>query len=96
MVPIPEFIDIWFLDREAQPSDKSAVDVVIDTVRLEKERLEKLEEDIMCESGPEDPRLESIYEKLDKMDPSTFEKRAGAPRLRAHPRLATMPLPRAW
>mmetsp|Transcript_22705 Transcript_22705/g.49616 ORF Transcript_22705/g.49616 Transcript_22705/m.49616 type:complete len:703 (+) Transcript_22705:142-2250(+) len=77
MVPIPEFIDIWFLDREAQPSDKSAVDVVIDTVRLEKERLEKLEEDIMCESGPEDPRLESIYEKLDKMDPSTFEKRAG-------------------
>merc|ERR1711865_283867 len=24
-----------------------------------------------------DPRLESIYEKLEKIDPSTFEKRAG-------------------
>ena len=46
-------------------------------VRLEKERLEKLEEDIMTEVGPEDPRLETIYEKLDKMDPSTFDKRAG-------------------
>merc|ERR1712160_129888 len=31
----------------------------------------------MSEEGPEDPRLESIYEKLEKIDPSTFEKRAG-------------------
>ena len=29
------------------------------------------------EVGPEDPRLEAIYEKLEKMDPSTFQKRAG-------------------
>ena len=76
-IPIPDFIDIWFLDHEAEPSDRSAKDFVIDTVRLEKERLEKLEEDIMSEVGPEDPRLEAIYEKLDKLDPSTFDKRAG-------------------
>ena len=31
----------------------------------------------MSEEGPEDPRLESIYEKLEKIDPSTFEKRVG-------------------
>ena len=31
----------------------------------------------MSEEGPEDPRLEAIYEKLDKMDPTTFDKRAG-------------------
>merc|ERR1719331_3791371 len=49
-IPIPEFIDIWYLDKEAEPS---AIDFVIDTVRLEKERLEKLEEEIMSESGPE-------------------------------------------
>jgi len=77
LVPIPDFIDIWYLDKEAEPSDKSAVDFVVDTVRLEKERLERLEEEIMTEVGPEDPRLEIIYEKLDKMDPSTFDKRAG-------------------
>jgi ATP-binding cassette subfamily F protein 2 len=76
-IPIPDFIDIWFLDHEAEPSDRSAKDFVIDTVRLEKERLEKLEEDIMSDVGPEDPRLEAIYEKLDKLDPSTFDKRAG-------------------
>mmetsp|Transcript_28586 Transcript_28586/g.87476 ORF Transcript_28586/g.87476 Transcript_28586/m.87476 type:complete len:702 (+) Transcript_28586:96-2201(+) len=77
MVPIPEFIDIWFLDREAEPTDRTAVETVIDTVRLEKERLEALEEEIMSENGPEDPRLDSIYDKLERMDPSTFEKRAG-------------------
>jgi len=77
MLPIPEFIDIWFLDKEAEPSNRTAVDSVVDTVRNEKERLEALEEEIMSTMGPSDPRLEPIYEKLDKMDPATFEKRAG-------------------
>jgi len=76
-VPIPDFVDIWFLDREAEPTDRTAMETVIDTVREEKDRLEKLEEDIMSDVGPEDPRLEMIYEKLEKIDPSTFEKRAG-------------------
>mmetsp|Transcript_64213 Transcript_64213/g.143506 ORF Transcript_64213/g.143506 Transcript_64213/m.143506 type:complete len:715 (-) Transcript_64213:805-2949(-) len=77
LIPIPDFIDIWYLDKEADPSEKSAVDFVVDTVRLEKERLEALEEEIMSTTGPEDARLEIIYEKLEKMDPSTFDKRAG-------------------
>ena len=77
MLPIPDFIDVWFLDKEAEPEDRSAVDVVVDTVRLEKERLEALEEEIMSNEGPEDPRLDAIYERLDRMDPATFDKRAG-------------------
>ena len=31
----------------------------------------------LVQVGPDDPRLEQIYEKLDKMDPTTFDKRAG-------------------
>jgi len=38
MVPIPDFIDIWFLDHEAEPTDRTALETVIDTVRLEKDR----------------------------------------------------------
>ena len=76
-VPIPDFIDVWYLDKEAEPSDRTALESVIDTVRNEKERLEKLEEDIMSDVGPEDARLEAIYDKLERMDPTTFEKRAG-------------------
>ena len=59
MVPIPEFIDIWFLDKEADPSDRTAVESVIDTVRNEKERLEAMEEEIMSTVGPDDPRRAS-------------------------------------
>ena len=32
-IPIPEFIDIWYLDKEADPSDRTAIESVIDTVR---------------------------------------------------------------
>ena len=77
LIPIPDFIDIWYLDKEADPSERTALESVIDTVRSEKERLEALEEAIMTETGPEDPRLEAIYDKLEKMDPTTFDKRAG-------------------
>ena len=76
-IPIPDFIDIWYLDKEDEPTERTALDRVVDTVRNEKERLEALEEEIMSTTGPEDPRLEAIYEKLEKMDPSTFDKRAG-------------------
>jgi hypothetical protein len=31
----------------------------------------------MSSEGPDDPRLESIYDKLERMDPNTFDKRAG-------------------
>lgn len=33
-------------------------------------------EDIIIKDGPESPTLEGIYEKIDEMDPSTFESRA--------------------
>lgn len=48
------------------------------------DRLNALEEQIMTESGPEDERLEAIYQRLEELDPSTFEARArGAPALTA-------------
>jgi len=75
-VPVPDFIDIWHLDEEAQPEERSAVDCVIDQVRAETARLDALSESILEDHGPEDSRLEDIYEKIDKLDPATFESRA--------------------
>lgn len=75
MIPIPDFIDIWYLDKEADPSDRTALEAVIDTVRVEKERLEALEEQIMTDVGPDDPRLEAIYDKLDKSKHLLFGER---------------------
>jgi ATP-binding cassette subfamily F protein 2 len=76
-VPIPEHIDIWHLSTEARPSDRSAIQCVIDVVEKEQHRLEKMEEDLMSEKGPEAFELVDVYDRLEKLDPNTFEMRAG-------------------
>ena len=50
-VPIPEHIDIWFLCEEAQPSDVTALQAVIDTAAGEVTRLEVLAEKLVEELG---------------------------------------------
>jgi len=75
-VPVPDFIDIWHLHEEAKPQDRSAVECVIDVVREEAARLEKESEDLLEDVGPDAPQLDLIYERLEKLDPDTFESRA--------------------
>jgi len=75
-VPIPQHMDLYHLHDEVAPSEMTALDSVVDYIREELKRLEALEEQIMTESGPEDERLQSIYERFEELDPSTFEVRA--------------------
>jgi ATP-binding cassette subfamily F protein 2 len=74
-VPIPDAIDIWHLHEEAAPSDKNAVESVIAVVADEQQRLEALSLEI-SEKNPDSELLNVIGEKLDKLDPSTYEVRA--------------------
>lgn len=74
--PIPEHIDIYLLNEPAEPTDFSALEYVVREAEAEMKRLEDLVEDIIVKEGPEDPSLEGLYEKIDEMDPSTFEARA--------------------
>jgi len=76
-LPIPDSIDMWFLDREAEPSEMTAVEAVIEKVKNEYERLETLTLQLLEEDPvANEELLEQIGEKLDKMDPSTFEPKA--------------------
>lgn len=74
--PIPEHIDIYLLNEPAEPTEFSALEYVVREAEHELKRLEDLVEDTIIKSGPEDPTLEGLYEKIDEMDPSTFESRA--------------------
>ncbi|CAM9015807.1 unnamed protein product [Wickerhamomyces anomalus] len=74
--PIPEAIDIYLLNEPAEPSEFSALEYVVREAEHELKRLEDLVEDIIVKDGPESPVLEGIYERIDSMDPSTFESRA--------------------
>ncbi|CAH2041698.1 unnamed protein product [Thlaspi arvense] len=75
-LPIPEHMDIYHLTREIEASDMSALQAVIS---CDEERL-RLEKEAEALAGQEDgggETLERIYERLDAMDASTAEKRAG-------------------
>ncbi|CAK9024523.1 unnamed protein product [Durusdinium trenchii] len=76
-IPIPDHVDIWFLDSEAKPEDITAVQAVVNVVADEHKRLEELSIKLL-EEDPEKNAdyLQVIGDKLDKMDPSTFEPRA--------------------
>ncbi|KAG0171420.1 hypothetical protein DFQ28_004943 [Apophysomyces sp. BC1034] len=76
-IEIPGHIDTYLLNQEAEPSDKNAVAVVISHAQKEIERLEKRVERILAEeNGAENPFLDDLYERIEAMDPSTFEARA--------------------
>ena len=74
--PIPDHIDVYLLNEPADATDFSALVYVVREAENELQRLEQLVEDIIVHDGPESPALEGIYEKIDSMDPSTFEARA--------------------
>jgi ATP-binding cassette subfamily F protein 2 len=74
--PIPENIDIYLLNEPADPSDYSAIQWVVKEAENTLAGLEKQVEDILEAEGPEAPVLEDLYERIDDLDPSTFESRA--------------------
>ncbi|KAG0286609.1 hypothetical protein BGZ96_009300 [Linnemannia gamsii] len=76
-VPIPEHIDIYLLQEEAAPSEQNAIEAVMTEAKHEVERLERQVEDILAEvDGAENPLLDDIYDRIEQLDPSTFETRA--------------------
>lgn len=77
-LPIPEHIDIYYLDREMAASDDTALQAVM-AVDEERNKLEKEAEDLAHQEGPEvEQRLEDIYERLDALDSDLAEVRAAS------------------
>ncbi|KAL9011854.1 MAG: hypothetical protein Q9173_003343 [Seirophora scorigena] len=74
--PIPQHVDIYLLNEGAPPSELGALEWVVKEAENEMERLDKLAEEILEKNGPEDPILEDLYERMETMDPSTFQTRA--------------------
>ncbi|KAJ3379063.1 ATP-binding cassette sub- F member 2 [Lobulomyces angularis] len=69
-------MDIHLLNGEYPPTDLTAVEAVIADAQKELDRLEKVMEDMMAED-PDNPLLEDLFERIEGMDASTFEARAG-------------------
>lgn len=76
-VPIPDWADIFLLSEEAHPSEDSAIEYVVNSAKAEVKRLEDLSEQVLEEEGADSGTLQDIYDRLDALDPDTFEARAG-------------------
>jgi len=76
-IPVPERIDIYLLREEAEASDRTALQAVVDKSKEEIERLEAEEARLMEEEGPDSENLQLIYDRLDALDPSKLEAKAG-------------------
>ncbi|KAI8613167.1 P-loop containing nucleoside triphosphate hydrolase protein, partial [Chytriomyces sp. MP71] len=76
-VPIPDHIDIYLLNKEADPSEQTALAAVIEYAEKEIKNLEARMEEILGED-PESPLLDDIYERIDSLDAATFEVRAAS------------------
>lgn len=74
---IPKHIDIYLLNQEVDPTEMTAMEAVVEYGQSQVKRLEEMETAVMEEHGPESQVLMDIYDRLDELDPSTFEKRAG-------------------
>lgn len=74
--PIPESIDIYLLNEPADPSDYTALGWVVKEAENALARMEQQVEKILEDEGPEAPQLEELYERIDELDPATFESRA--------------------
>ncbi|KAJ5619141.1 ABC transporter [Penicillium lagena] len=74
--PIPDHIDIYLLNEGAPPSDLGALEWVVREAQNQLDAMEKKAEEILEHDGPDSPILEDLYDRMDKMDPSTFHTRA--------------------
>jgi len=76
-IPIPERIDTYLLREEAEASDRTALQAVIDKSMEEIKRLEAEEARLMEEEGHDSENLQLVYDRLDALDPSKLEAKAG-------------------
>lgn len=73
--PIPPHIDIFYLDSEVPPLNKTALQIVVEVdearIKLEKEAEQ------LAATGEDTDRLQYIYERLDELDADMAEAKAG-------------------
>ncbi|KAJ3501492.1 hypothetical protein NMY22_g18908 [Coprinellus aureogranulatus] len=77
-IEIPEHIDIYIVRGEAEPSNINAVDFIVASAREKVAKLEAYIEELSVADDVDEVALDTAYEQLEEMDPSTFEAKASS------------------
>lgn len=75
-VPIPDHIDVYLLKEEAEPSDLNALEYILAEAKKKVEALEMEIEKVSMDPDMDEVQLQNLYDRLEEMDPSTFEAKA--------------------
>src|SRR3989338_3406349 len=75
-IAIPAHIDIHFLQEGVPASELTALESCLEEARKEVDRLEKLAEELSTAPDADSQLIDDIYDRLDGLEPSTFESRA--------------------
>jgi len=76
-VPIPDHIDIFLLAEEAEKSEMTAMEMILEDARKKVKELEAEAEKLTEEEGPDSDVVHDVYARLEELDEKTFEVRAG-------------------
>jgi ATP-binding cassette, subfamily F, member 2 len=75
-VPIPDHIDVYLLKEEAEPSEMNGVEYILAEARKKVEALEnEIEKMSMDPENMDEMALQGLYDRLEEMDPNTFESK---------------------
>ncbi|GAA5845510.1 hypothetical protein JCM3766R1_001547 [Sporobolomyces carnicolor] len=77
-VEIPDHIDAYLVQGEAEPSDMNALDFIVQSAKDKADRLEREYDEMMSADVIDEIALQLKLEELEELDPSTFESKAGA------------------
>lgn len=78
-VPIPEHIDVYLLKEEAEPSDMNALEYILAEAKKKVELLEsEIERMSMDPENLDELALQNLYDRVEEMDPNTFESKAAS------------------
>ncbi|TFK20577.1 P-loop containing nucleoside triphosphate hydrolase protein [Coprinopsis marcescibilis] len=75
-IEIPEHMDIYMVRGEADPSDVNALEFIVASARAKMAKLEAYIEELSIADEVDDVALDSAYEALEELDPTTFEAKA--------------------
>merc|ERR1712093_57924 len=75
-VEIPEHIDIYLVRGEAEPSDMTAIDYIVQSAKDKAARIEQQIEEMSIADNVDELALK--YEELEALDPTMFEAKVGA------------------
>ena len=69
-MPIPEHVDVYHLREEAEPTERTALEAVVDHIKARGEPpAEASRPAVLAEGGPGDERLQPLYERLEELGP---------------------------